>query len=109
MKYTARHVQKFLCKGKIDAELWTSHFPHVLVSHVPACNDCEDFKTNACEGGKNPVDCFLALKPCTDQPSESPADTAAPNEKNKRYYRTSRGTIKSHLTGMHKGYDQSKM
>ena len=63
MKYTARHVRKFLSEGKIDATLWTAHFPLVLVSHVPTCNDCEDYKTKACEGGKNPVDCFLAIQP----------------------------------------------
>jgi len=81
MKYTARHVQKFLSEGKIDATLWTAHFPQVLVSHVPTCNDCEDYKTKACEGGKNPVDCFLANKPDTRQPSASHADSAAPKEK----------------------------
>lgn len=95
--------------GKIDITLWTAHFPQVLVSHVPTCNDCEDYKTNACEGGKNPVDCFLTKKHDTRQPSASQADSAAPKEKNKKYYRTSRGTVKSHPTGIHKGYDQSKM
>jgi hypothetical protein len=109
MKYTARHVQKFLSEGKIDAALWTAHFPQVLVSHVPTCNDCKDFKTRACEGGKNPVDCFLSLKPETDQVSAAPADTGIPTENSRKYYRTSRGTRKSHPTGIQKGYDQSKM
>jgi hypothetical protein len=109
MKYTARHVRKFLSEGKIDATLWTAHFPQVLVSHVPTCNDCEDYKTKACEGGKNPVDCFLAIKPDTDQCSAAHADTETPTEKNRKYYRSSRGNVKSHPTGIQKGYDQSKI
>jgi len=109
MKYTARHIQKFQSEGKIDAGLWAEHFPRVLVSHVPTCNDCEDYKTQACEGGKNPVDCFLAIKPDTDRPSESCADDENPTGKDRKYYRTSRGKIKLHPTGIQKGYDQSKM
>jgi len=109
MKYTARHVRKFLSEGKIDADLWTAHFPRVLVSHVPACTDCEDCKTKACDGGKNPVDCFLSIQPDTNQCSASHGDSLTKTEKNRNYYRSSRGTIKSHPTGIQKGYDQSKI
>jgi hypothetical protein len=109
MKYTARHVQKFLSEGKIDAALWTAHFPQVLVSHVPTCNDCEDYKTKACEGGKNPVDCFLAIQPDTNQCSAPQSGTTTLTEKNRKYYRSSRGNVKSHPTGIQKGYDQSKI
>jgi hypothetical protein len=109
MKYTARHIQKFLSEGKIDATLWTAHFPKVLVSHVPTCDDCEDFKTRTCEGGKNPVDCFLAIKPDTDQRPPADAEDDSPTEKNRKYYRSSRGNVKSHPTGIQKGYDQSKI
>jgi hypothetical protein len=109
MKYTARHVRKFLSEGKIDATLWTAHFPLVLVSHVPACNDCEDYKTKTCEGGKNPVDCFLAIQSESNQCSAAQSDTSNPMEKNRKYYRSSRGNIKSHPTGIQKGYDQSKI
>jgi hypothetical protein len=109
MKYTARHLQKFLSEGRIDANLWTAHFPRVLVSHVPTCDDCEDFKNKACEGGKNPVDCFLAIKPDTDQPSATGAGDDSPTEKNRKYYRSSRGNAKAHPTGIKKGYDQSKI
>jgi len=109
MKYTARHVRKFLSEGKIDATLWTAHFPLVLVSHVPACNDCEDYKTKTCEGGKNPVDCFLAIQPESNHSSAAQSDTTNLTEKNRKYYRSSRGNIKSHPTGIQKGYDQSKI
>ncbi len=109
MKYTARHVRKFLSEGKIDAALWTEHFPLVLVSHVPTCNDCKDFKAGACEGSKNPVDCFLALQTDKNQCSAVLADTETPTEKNRKYYRSSRGNIKAHPTGIQKGYDQSKI
>jgi hypothetical protein len=109
MKYTARHVQKFLSEGKIDTRLWTAHFPHVLVSHVPTCDECEDYQNKACEGGKNPVDCFLAIIPGTDQQSAADAQEDSPPEKNRKYYRSSRGNIKAHPTGIKKGYDQSKI
>jgi hypothetical protein len=109
MKYTARHIQKFLSDGKIDATLWTAHFPKVLVSHVPTCDDCEDFKARTCEGAKNPVDCFLAIKPDTDQRPAADAGDDSPTEKNRKYYRSSRGNVKSHPTGIQKGYDQSKI
>ena len=109
MKYTPRHIQKFQSEGKIDAELWTAHFPRVLLSHVPTCNDCVDNQTTVCEGGKNPVDCFLAIQSCaTRQPSVN-ADTKTPTETNKKYYRSSRGISKSNPTGIQKGYDQSKI
>jgi hypothetical protein len=81
----------------------------VLVSLVPTCNDCEDYKIHACEGGKNPVDCFLAIQPDTNQSIAAQADTATPTEKNRKYYRSSRGNVKSHPTGIQKGYDQSKI
>lgn len=109
MKYTARHIEKFLSDGKIDARLWTAHFPRVLASHVPTCDDCEDYKTKACEGDKNPVDCFLAIKTDTDQRSAADAGSDSATEKNRKYYRSSRGKIKSHPTGIQKGYDQSKI
>jgi hypothetical protein len=109
MKYTARHVRKFLSEGKIDAELWTSHFPQVLVSHVPTCTDCEDYKKKACDGGKNPVDCFLAMQPDTNQCAAAESGNTILSEKNRKYYRSSRGNVKSHPTGIQKGYDQSKI
>ena len=109
MKYTARHIRKFQSEGKIDVKLWTAHFPQVLVSHVPTCDDCEDYKNKACEGGKNPVDCFLAIKPDTIQPSGACADDENLTVKDRKYYRSSRGNVKSHPTGIQKGYDQSKI
>ena len=39
-------MQKFQSKGEIDAVLRAEHFPHVLVSRVPPCNDCEDYYLN---------------------------------------------------------------
>jgi hypothetical protein len=109
MKYTARHLRKYLSEGKIDPELWRAHFPGVLVSCVPTCNECEDFKTKACVGGKNPVDCFLKIKSDTDQKSLRNADDKLPEDNNRKYYRSSRGNVKSHPTGIQKGYDQSKI
>ena len=58
MKYTARHIQRFLETGKIDAILWKNHFPTLLPSQVPACGDCGEFKDSTCAGGQDPVECF---------------------------------------------------
>ncbi len=108
MKYTPRHILKFQSEGKIDPELWTAHFPGVLLSHVPSCKDCVDNQTRVCEGGKNPVDCFLAIQ---SSESRQPYIYAGktPTETNKKYYRSSRGISKSNPTGIQKGYDQSKI
>jgi len=108
MKYTARHVRKFQSEGKIDASLWTEHFPRALVSHVPTCNDCKDYKNKSCDGGKDPVDCFLAIKPGTAKRSGARADDETQTIKDRKYYKSSRGNIKSNPTGIQKGFDQSK-
>ena len=63
MKYTARHIQRFLEQGKIDPTLWTNHFPSLLPSQVPTCKECEDFKNKDCKGDRDPVECFLSMKP----------------------------------------------
>lgn len=68
MKYTARHIQRFLETGKIDATLWKNHFPALLPSQVPACEDCSEFQERRCAGDRDPVDCFLA-KPAAEEPA----------------------------------------
>jgi hypothetical protein len=68
MKYTARHIQRFLETGKIDATLWKNHFPALLPSQVPACEDCSEFKEQSCAGDRDRVDCFLA-KPAAEEPA----------------------------------------
>ena len=60
MKYTARHIRRFLETGKIDATLWKNHFPALLVSQVPTCEECSEYKERTCAGGRHPVECFLA-------------------------------------------------
>jgi hypothetical protein len=67
MKYTARHIQRFLETGKIDATLWKNHFPTLLPSQVPACEECSEFKERTCAGGRDPVECFLAKPPAKEQ------------------------------------------
>jgi hypothetical protein len=62
MKYTARHIRRFLEEGKIDATLWKSHFPALLPTQVPVCGECSGFKERTCAGGRDPVECFLAKK-----------------------------------------------
>ena len=63
MKYTARHIRRFLEEGKIDATLWKNHFPGLLPTQVPICEECSEFRDRTCPGGKDPVECFLAKKP----------------------------------------------
>jgi hypothetical protein len=60
MKYTARHIQRFLQAGKIDAALWKNHFPSLLPTQVPGCEECSEFAERTCAGGRDPVECFLA-------------------------------------------------
>ena len=60
MKYTARHIRRFLDQGKIDPTLWKNHFPSLLPTQVPACGDCSEFRDRTCPGGRDPVDCFLS-------------------------------------------------
>jgi len=60
MKYTARHIQRFLEQDKIDPALWKSHFPSLLPSQVPACSDCAEFSAKTCPGDKDPVECHLS-------------------------------------------------
>jgi hypothetical protein len=58
-KYTTDQLSTFLTQGKIDPFLWMAHFPETLDTKIPACDDCADFKTRVCQGGKDPVDCFI--------------------------------------------------
>jgi hypothetical protein len=59
-KYTVPQLQAFLTQGEIDPFLWIAHFPEVMDTKIPACDDCADFKTQICPGGKDPVDCFIS-------------------------------------------------
>jgi hypothetical protein len=59
MKYTARHIQRFLEQGRIDPALWKKNFPSLLPTQVPSCADCEEFKGKSCPGERDPVECFL--------------------------------------------------
>ncbi len=66
MKYTARHIRRFLEQGRIDPTLWQNHFPSLLPSQVPSCSDCTEFLDRTCAGGRDPVECFLAKPPATE-------------------------------------------
>jgi hypothetical protein len=109
MKYTARHVRRFLEQGKIDPDIWQKRFPSVLETRVPGCSECEDHKNNLCEGGKNPVDCLLAEKTAGNQlsgtsPAEKPIKKrAGMNQWNGR----ARG--KRMPPGANKAFDQSRI
>jgi len=59
-KYSVSQLEEFLNRGEIDPFLWMAHFPDTLATKVPDCEDCADFKTNICPGGKDPIDCFLS-------------------------------------------------
>jgi hypothetical protein len=66
MKYTARHIQRFLETGRIDPVLWKNHFPSLLPTQVPGCEECVEFKERTCAGGRDPVECFLGKAPMTE-------------------------------------------
>jgi hypothetical protein len=101
MKYTARHIQRFLETGKIDAALWKNHFPTLLPSTVPTCEDCSEFKDTTCAGGKDPVDCFLA------KAAAVPKDTT--HRQKKRDPMLGLGAKRPGYNGTAMPKDQSKM
>jgi hypothetical protein len=101
MKYTARHIQRFLDTGRIDATLWKNHFPSLLPTQVPTCEECGEFKNRTCAGGRDPVDCFLG-KPPAEEPS-------AEQKKKKRDPMLGLGAKGKNLHGTAKPKDQSKM
>ena len=70
MKYTARHIQRFIETGRIDATLWKNHFPTLLPTQVPTCGECGEFKDRTCAGGQDPVECFLGKPPADELEGE---------------------------------------
>ncbi len=109
MKYTVRHVKRFLEQGKIDPDLWMEHFPTLLDTRVPGCRDCEDYKKKLCEGGKNPVDCFLSIKPEPDRVQETPAGDEPERKKQKPPPWNRKAHDRGKPPVANKTYDQSKM
>jgi len=109
MKYTVRHVRRFLEQGKIDPSLWMKHFPSLLDTRVPTCNDCEDHKNKTCEGGRNPVDCFLSIKFSPEQMPAPPVGDEKRIKKPKQYRWTTRDKGKIKAPGANKTYDQSRI
>jgi hypothetical protein len=101
MKYTARHIQRFLESGKIDATLWKNHFPTLLPSSVPTCGECSEFKERTCAGQRDPVDCFLA------KAAETQSGTG--RKWQKRDPMLGLGSSRSMGHGSIKPFDQSKM
>lgn len=109
MKYTARHVRKFLEQGKINHQLWKMHFPSLLESRVPTCEECDDFKSNLCTGGKDPVECFLAIELSSDQQPGDETGKSVGKGKSKKYQWASKGKDNTIPSGANKAYDQSKL
>ena len=101
MKYTARHIQRFLETGKIDDTLWKNHFPSLLPSQVPTCEECEALKDRTCGGGLDPVDCFLG--------KARAADPGGEHKKKKRDPMLGLGAKGRGVHGTAKPKDQSKM
>jgi len=101
MKYTARHIQRFLETEKIDATLWKNHFPSLLPSQVPTCEECEALKDRTCAGGQDPVDCFLG--------KALAAEPAGGHKKKKRDPMLGLGVKGRGVHGTAKPKDQSKM
>jgi hypothetical protein len=101
MKYTARHLRRFLETGKIDATLWNNHFPSLLPTQVPACEECSEFLDRTCAGGREPVDCFLAKVP-------APEPSGVQKQKN-RDTMLGLGAKGPGVHGTAKPRDQSKM
>ena len=101
MTYTARHIQRFLETGKIDPALWRNHFPSLLPTQVPTCEECGEFKDRTCSGGRDTVECFLDKSPQTE-PSGN-------HKKKKRDPMLGLGAKNKGIHGTAKPKDQSKM
>jgi hypothetical protein len=101
MKYTARHIQRFLETGKIDPMLWKTHFPTLLPSKVPACEECSEFLDQTCAGGSEPVECFLS--------KAHDATSAEKQKQKKRDPMLGLGVRGPELRGTAQPRDQSKM
>jgi hypothetical protein len=101
MKYTARHIQRFLETGKIDPILWKNHFPTLLPSQVPVCGNCSELKDRTCEGDRDPVDCFLA--------KAAEAESATGKKWKKRDPMLGLGSGRSTGHGSVKEFDYSKV
>mgnify|MGYP001034762717 CR=1 FL=1 len=101
MKYTARHIQRFLETGKIDAALWKNHFPSLLPTQVPGCEECSEFMERTCAGGRDPVGCFLA-KGVAEEP-------AGEHKQKNRDPMLGLGAKGQKVHGTAKPKDQSKM
>jgi len=100
MKYTARHIQRFLETGRIDPVLWKNHFPSLLPTQVPCCEECVEFKERTCAGGRDPVECFLGKAPTTEP---------AQGHRKKRDPMLGLGSKGQKFHGTAKPKDQSKM
>jgi hypothetical protein len=101
MKYTARHIRRFLETGRIDAALWKDHFPSLLPTQVPACEECSEFKERTCAGGRDPVECFLAKPPAVEATGKE--------KQKKRDLMLGLGVKGPGIHGTAKPRDQSKM
>jgi len=109
MKYTPRHIKKFLEEGKIDADLWKIHFPHWLPSHVPDCGECEDRKNDLCQGGKNPVDCFLGVHAEEEAKKNEEDARKGHKEKSRTFFPDVKARKRKVPSGANITFDQSKM
>jgi hypothetical protein len=101
MKYTARHIRRFLEAGKIDPTVWKNHFPSLLPSQVPTCEECSELLDRTCAGGRDPVDCFLS--------KAQEATTAEKQKQKKRDPMLGLGAKGPALRGTAQPRDQSKM
>lgn len=108
MKYTIRHVRKYIEQGKIDPALWKIHFPHILESQVPSCEDCEDYRNNLCQGKKNPVDCFLGVQ-AEEEKKAGAEGQKSRKEKSPQFFVDAKGKKAKIPSNANKTFDQSKM
>jgi len=109
MKYTARHIQRFLEQGRIDPVLWKNHFPTLLPTQVPSCDDCEDLKNRTCAGGRDPVECFLSAGNESENGEQHEKSAVTAKKKPKDPMLGVGSRRKKSSPAANKTYDQSKM
>jgi hypothetical protein len=57
-------LARSLMASDICPTFWFIHFGKTSIGNAK-CEDCEDFRTDECKGGRDPKECFQKPKNCT--------------------------------------------
>jgi hypothetical protein len=78
-----------------------NHFPSLLPTQVPTCEECSEFEERTCAGERDPIECFL--------PKGVAGETEDEHKQKKRDPMLGFGAKGPKVHGAAKPKDQSKM